>query len=97
RSCGPGKALGPAVGMRPRIQAVPSVATTASAALEHALIVRFGTFGRIEEEFLLRSCNGLVFTSPHFTAIVRSDGLKQDFLTPTARSRTAWSSASSRR
>lgn len=117
-----------AVGMRPRIQAVPSVATapnerwstdlarvwtgkdgwaslalvidchtrellgwhlsrsgkatTASAALEHALIARFGTLGRVEEEFLLRSDNGLVFTSRHFTAIVRSYGLKQEFITP---------------
>ena len=117
-----------AVGMRPRIQAVPSVATapnerwstdlarvwtgkdgwaslalvidchtrellgwhlsrsgkatTASAALEHALIARFGTLGRVETEFLLRSDNGLVFTSRHFTAIVRSYGLKQEFITP---------------
>ena len=57
-------------------------ATTASAALEHALIARFGTLGRVEEEFLLRSDNGLVFTSHHFTAIVRSYGLKQEFITP---------------
>jgi putative transposase len=94
-----------AIGMRPRIQAVPSVATapnerwstdlarvwtgkdggaslalvidchtrellgwhlshsgkatTASAALEHALIARFGTLGRVEREFLLRSDNGV--------------------------------------
>ena len=54
----------------------------ASAALEHALIARFGTLGRVEEEFLLRSDNGLVFTSHHFTAIVRSYGLKQEFITP---------------
>ncbi|MHC9236753.1 IS3 family transposase [Pseudooceanicola sp. 502str34] len=117
-----------AVGMRPRIQAVPSVATapnerwstdiariwtgrdgwaslalvidchtrellgwhlsrsrkasTASAALEHALIARFGTLGRVEAPFLLRSDNGLVFTSRHFTALVRSYGLKQEFITP---------------
>lgn len=57
-------------------------ATTASAALEHALIARFGTLGRVQEEFLLRSDNGLVFTSRHFTAIVRSYGLKQEFITP---------------
>ncbi len=106
-----------AVGMRPRIQAVPSVAaapnerwstdlariwtgkdgwaslalvidchnrellgwhlsksgkaTTASAALEHALIARFGTLGKVEKEFLLRSDNGLVFratTSPRSPA-----------------------------
>ena len=117
-----------AVGMRPRIEAVPSVATapnerwstdlarvwagkdgwaslalvidchtrellgwhlsrsgkatTAASALEHALISRFGTLGRVEREFLLRSDNGLVFTSRHFTALVRSYGLKQEFITP---------------
>jgi putative transposase len=117
-----------AVGMRPRIEAVPSVATapnerwstdlarvwtgkdgwaslalvidchtrellgwhlsrsgkatTASAALEHALIARFGTLGRVDREFLLRSDNGLVFTSRHFTALVRSYGLKQEFIIP---------------
>lgn len=116
------------VGMRPRIQAVPSVvkapnerwstdlcrvwagkdgwaslalvidchtrellgwhlsrtgkATTAASALEHALINRFGTLGRVNQEFLLRSDNGLVFTSRHYTALVRSYGLKQEFITP---------------
>ncbi|PTR08302.1 DDE-type integrase/transposase/recombinase [Cereibacter azotoformans] len=93
------------VGMRPRIEAVPSVATapnerrstdmcrvwagrdgwatlalvidchtrellgwhlsrsgkasTAASALEHALINRFGTLGRVTREFLLRSDNGV--------------------------------------
>ena len=117
-----------AIGMRPRIEAVPSVATapnerwstdlarvwtgkdgwaslalvidchtrellgwhlsrsgkatTASAALEHALIARFGTLGRVDREFLLRSDNGLIFTSRHFTALVRGYGLRQEFITP---------------
>lgn len=31
---------------------------------------------------MLRSDNGLVFTNRHFTAIVRSYGLKQEFITP---------------
>ncbi|GGG65419.1 insertion element hypothetical protein [Salipiger pallidus] len=57
-------------------------ATTASAALEHALIARFGTLSKVEEEFLLRSDNGLIFTSHHFTRIARSYGLKQAFITP---------------
>jgi putative transposase len=57
-------------------------ATTASAALEHALIARFGILGKVDEEFLLRSVNGLVFTSLHFTKIVRSYGLKPEFITP---------------
>ena len=117
-----------AIGMRPRIQALPSVAkapnerwstdlcrvwagrdgwaslalvidchtrellgwhlsrtgraTTAASALEQALIVRFGTLGRVPEPFLLRSDNGLVFTSRHFTALVKSYGLRQEFITP---------------
>ena len=81
-------------------------ATTASAAFEHALIARFGSLGRVEREFLLRSDKGLVFTSRHFTALVRSYGLRQEFITPSSPSgsnrwrtdgstlsRTAWLSA----
>ena len=34
-------------------------ATTAAAALEHALIARFGTLGRVETSFLLRNDNVL--------------------------------------
>lgn len=117
-----------AVGMRPRIQALPSVAqapnerwatdlcrvwggrdgwltvalvidcytrqllgwqlsrsgkaSTAAAALEHALIARFGTLGRVPKPFLLRSDNGLVFTSRDYTRLVRSYGLQQEFITP---------------
>lgn len=116
------------VGFRPRIEALPSVATrpnerwatdmcrvwagrdnwvtlalvidchsrellgwhlsrsgkskTAEAALEQALIARFGTLGRVAEEFLLRSDNGLVFTSRNYTRLVRSYGLRQEFITP---------------
>lgn len=32
--------------------------------------------------FLLRSDNGLVFTSRSYTALVRSYGLRQEFITP---------------
>jgi len=55
---------------------------TASAALEQALITRYGTFGQAQEHFLLRSDNGLVFTSRDYTRLVRSYGLKQEFITP---------------
>ena len=55
---------------------------TAEAALEHALIARFGTLGRVEAPFLLRSDNGLVFTSRSYTALVHSYGLRQEFITP---------------
>ena len=117
-----------AVGRRPRIQALPSVATapdqrwatdlcrvwggrdgwltlalvidchtrqllgwhlsrsgkasTAVAALEQALIARYGTLGRVPEPFLLRSDNGLVFTSRDYTRLIRSYGLQQEFITP---------------
>lgn len=57
-------------------------ACTAISALEHALIARFGTLGRVPEPFLLRSDNGLVFTSRAFTALVRRYGLRQEFITP---------------
>lgn len=42
-------------------------ATTAASALEHALISRFGTLGRVNREFLLRSDNGLVLQSSSST------------------------------
>jgi len=58
---------------------------TAEAALEQALIARYGTLGRVTRPFLLRSDNGLVFTSRSFTALVRSYGLKQEFITPHCR------------
>jgi putative transposase len=57
-------------------------AKTAEAALEQALIARYGTLGRVTTPFLLRSDNGLVFTSRSYTAMVRSYGLEQEFITP---------------
>jgi putative transposase len=57
-------------------------AATAANALEQALITRFGTLGRVPTPFLLRSDNGLVFCSRHYTALVRSYGLQQEFITP---------------
>ena len=57
-------------------------ASTAASALEEALIARFGTLGRVDRPFLLRSDNGLVFTSRKYTALVRSYGLRQEFITP---------------
>lgn len=55
---------------------------TAQAALEQALIARFGTLGRVPQSFLLRSDNGLVFTIRAFTALVKGYGLRQGFSTP---------------
>ena len=57
-------------------------ASTAASALEQALITRYGSLGRVTSPFLLRSDNGLVFTSRHYTRLVRSYGLKQEFITP---------------
>jgi len=57
-------------------------ASTATSALEQALIARFGTLGRVNRPFLLRSDNGLVFTSRDYTRMVHSYGLKQEFITP---------------
>jgi putative transposase len=56
-------------------------ASTGGAALEQALIARFGALGRVPTSFLLRSDNGLVFTSRKYTALVRSYGLQQEFIT----------------
>jgi len=57
-------------------------ASTAVAALEQALITRYGTLGRVPVPFLLRSDNGLVFTSRVYTQMVKSYGLRQEFITP---------------
>lgn len=57
-------------------------ATTAGAALEQALIARFGALGRVSTPFLLRSDNGLVFTSNHFRRLTKTYGLQQEFITP---------------
>lgn len=57
-------------------------ASTAQSALEQALIARFGTLGRVPTPFLLRSDNGLVFTSRCYRKLVRSYGLQQEFITP---------------
>ena len=57
-------------------------ASTAVSALEQALIARFGSLGKVQQPFLLRSDNGLVFTSRHFTAVTKSYGLQQEFITP---------------
>jgi transposase InsO family protein len=40
------------------------------------------TLGRVPMPFLLRSDNGLVFTSRSYAALVRSYGLRQEFITP---------------
>ena len=55
---------------------------TAEAALEEAMLHRFGALGRIHQPLALRSDNGLVFSSRHYTATVKAYGLTQEFTTP---------------
>ena len=57
-------------------------ASTAGSALEQALIAQFGSLGKVAKPFLLRSDNGLVFTSRYFTGLAKSYGLQQEFITP---------------
>jgi putative transposase len=67
-----------------------SKTSTAAAALERALIARYGTLGRLAQPLLLRSDNGLIFTSHDYRQLVRSYGLKQELITPHCPSRMAW-------
>src|SRR3546814_2745211 len=46
----------------------------------------YGSLGRVPQPFLLRSDNGLVFTSRDYTRLVKSYGLNQEFITPHCRS-----------
>lgn len=55
---------------------------TAHAALEEALIGRFGHIGKIDGPLSLRSDNGLVFTSNYFTSCVKAYGISQEFIEP---------------
>ena len=57
-------------------------ATTAEAALQEGLIYRFGQLKRLQNAIILRSDNGLVFTSKSFTKTVKDYNFKQEFITP---------------
>lgn len=57
-------------------------AATAEAALEEALVTRFGYLGRVRAPLALRSDNSLVFTSRRYAATVKAYGLRQEFITP---------------
>jgi len=47
---------------------------TAESALEQAMIARNGCLGKVKQSFLLRSDNGLVFTSRSNIVLVKSYG-----------------------
>ena len=55
---------------------------TAEAALQEGLIYRFGCLKRLENPIVLRSDNGLVFSSKSFTKTVKDYNLIQEFITP---------------
>ena len=57
-------------------------AWTAEAALEDALINRFGWLGRVPQTFKLRSDNGRVFCSKTYSSLVKNYGISQEFITP---------------
>lgn len=57
-------------------------AKAAEAALEEALIRRYGLLGKARDDLTIRSDNGLVFTSRRFTRTVYRYGLKQEFIRP---------------
>lgn len=57
-------------------------AKSAVAALEDALLTRYGLVGKASEGLQLRSDNGLVFTSKLFTQMAYQYGLKQEFIRP---------------
>ena len=55
---------------------------TAESVLEQALIARYDCLGKVQTSFLLRSGNGLVFSRRSYTTLIKSYGLKQEFITP---------------
>lgn len=57
-------------------------ATVAEAALEDALIRRFGLLRKAPKPLMIRSDNGLVFTSKRYRRTVKLYGLTQEFITP---------------
>lgn len=57
-------------------------AKAAEATLEEALISRYGVLGKATAGLVLRSDNGLVFTSRQFTRTVYQYGIKQEFIRP---------------
>lgn len=57
-------------------------AQTAEAALQEGLIYRFDRLRRLERSIILRSDNGLVFSSKAFTKTVKDYNFTQEFITP---------------
>jgi len=57
-------------------------AKAAEAALEEALISRYGVLGRAQDDLTIRSDHGLVFCSRRYTQTVYRYGIRQEFIRP---------------
>ncbi|WP_353661657.1 IS3 family transposase [Hydrogenimonas sp. SS33] len=57
-------------------------AKTVEAALQEGLIYRFGRLKRLEKPIILRSDNGLVFSSKSFAKTIKDYNFTQEFITP---------------
>jgi putative transposase len=57
-------------------------AKTAEAALQEGLVYRFGYLKQLNKPIVLRSDNGLVFSSKSFTKTVKDYNFTQEFITP---------------
>ncbi len=57
-------------------------ATVAEAALEDALVSRFGPLSPQRKDLVLRSDNGLVFLARSYRKTVKDYGLRQEYITP---------------
>jgi putative transposase len=55
---------------------------TAEAALQEGLVYRFGYLRQLNKPIVLRSDNGLVFSSKSFTKTVKDYNFTQEFITP---------------
>ncbi|MDY7784909.1 DDE-type integrase/transposase/recombinase [Aeromonas caviae] len=69
---------------------LPRSGKSKTAKEEQALITRFGCLGRVTTPFLLRSDNGLVFTSCNDTALVNAMGYNRSSSRRMRQSQTAW-------
>lgn len=71
------------IGMRPRIEALPSVATVPNERWSTDLCRVWAARVAITlRQRCFPTCYGLVFTSRKYTALVKSYGLRQEFITP---------------
>ena len=55
---------------------------TSEAALQEAIIYRFGRLKKLDKSIVIRSDNGLVFSSKSFIKTIKDYNFKQEFITP---------------